>query len=100
MMLPEKPLFYTFAKGSFTASVSTLVLILVVKEPLGLVYRLIFWKHKNMKTYLSCPNIPEKYSTPSGQAQNYEIHSFTHTFCTKLKQPCRHHYHCHRPCHT
>jgi hypothetical protein len=30
------------------------------------VHRLVFWKHKNTKTYLSCQQIiPEKYSTPS-----------------------------------
>jgi hypothetical protein len=34
-------------------------------DVLGRVHRLVFWKHKNIKTYLSCPNIPEKYSTPS-----------------------------------
>jgi hypothetical protein len=32
---------------------------------LGRVHRLIFWKYKNIKTYLSRPKIPEKYSTPS-----------------------------------
>jgi hypothetical protein len=34
-------------------------------EYLGLVHRLVFWKHKNIKTYLSRPKIPEKSSTPS-----------------------------------
>ena len=33
-MLAEEPLFYTFVRGSFTTSVSTHVLTLVVKEPL------------------------------------------------------------------
>jgi hypothetical protein len=32
---------------------------------LDLVHRLVFWKHKNLKTYLSRPTIPEKYSTLS-----------------------------------
>jgi hypothetical protein len=31
------------------------------KEPSEGVYRLIFKKHKNTKTYLSRPKIPEKY---------------------------------------
>jgi hypothetical protein len=35
------------------------------KWELGLVHRLIFWKHKNIKTHLSHPKNPEKYSTPS-----------------------------------
>jgi hypothetical protein len=32
---------------------------------LGLFHGLVFWKHGNIKTYLSCPKIPEKYLTPS-----------------------------------
>ncbi len=30
----------------------------------GRVYRLVFWKHKNIKTYLPCQKNPEKYLTP------------------------------------
>jgi hypothetical protein len=35
------------------------------KEDLGNVNRLVFWKHKNTKTYLSRQQTPEKYWTPS-----------------------------------
>jgi hypothetical protein len=45
--------------------VSVIFEVCELVEDLGNVHRLIFWKHKNTKTYLSCQQIPEKYSTPS-----------------------------------
>jgi hypothetical protein len=54
-------------------------------DHVGLVHRPVCWKHKNIKTYLSHPNIPEKYLTPSIGTKN-EKHSFAHTFCTKIKE--------------
>ncbi len=52
---------------------------------LGNVHRLFFWKHKNTKTYLSRPKIPEEYSTPSTGTKCKNIPSFAHTFCAKEK---------------
>jgi hypothetical protein len=42
----------------------------------GHVHRLVFWKHKNNNTYLSRPEIPEKYSTPSAgtKCKNIILH--------------------------
>jgi hypothetical protein len=51
----------------------------------GLVHRIIFWKNKNIKLYLSCPKIPEKYSTPS-TGTKCKKHSFSHTFCAEIKE--------------
>jgi hypothetical protein len=50
------------------------------------VYRLVFWKHKNIKTYVSRQQIPGKYSTPSTGTKCKNIPSFAHTFRAKIKQ--------------
>jgi hypothetical protein len=39
--------------------------VVEILRDLGHVHRLVFWKHKNIKTYISRPKIPEKYFTPS-----------------------------------
>jgi hypothetical protein len=56
------------------------------KSPLGNVHRLVFWKHKNIKTYFFHPKIPEKYSTPPLHRHKMQKHSFAHTFHAKIKQ--------------
>jgi hypothetical protein len=50
------------------------------------VHRLVFWKHKNIKTYVSHQRIPGKYSTLSTGTKFKTIPSFAHTFCAKIKQ--------------
>jgi hypothetical protein len=48
--------------------------------------RRVFWKHKNIKTYISHKQIPGKYWTPSTGTKCKNIPSFAHTFRAKIKQ--------------
>jgi hypothetical protein len=50
------------------------------------VHRLVFCKHKNIKTYVSLYQIPGKYSSPTTSTKCKNIPSFAHTFRAKIKQ--------------
>jgi hypothetical protein len=69
--------------NTFPPNLTILLLDLSVLEG---VHRLVFWKHKNIKTYVSRQQIPGKYSTPFTGTKCKNIPSFTHTFRTKIKQ--------------